>query len=158
MNDTVQSPAALADPFDAKVTVDRDFLTLPFMNGVITDSHFVRRDRLGRTLAFLARIVQDGWSPKSRAIAIDEKNAVLVEADGSATLVGDGAAYFFETTRAPAAARPRTPLTLGDVQVYRIRKDGKFDLSTWKGAGGAAYSISAVNGVLSSTQTGGGIY
>lgn len=151
-HDTVQSPAALADPFDEKVTVARDFLTLPFMNGVITDSHFVRRDRLGRTIAFLARIVQDGWSPKARAIAIDEKNAVLVEADGTATLVGEGAAYFFETTRAPEVARPKTPLTLRDVQVYRIRKDGRFDLRTWKGSGGTAYAISALNGVLSSSH------
>jgi cyanophycinase len=158
MNDTVQSPAALADPFDDKVTVGRDFLALPFLKGVITDSHFVKRDRLGRTMAFLARIVQDGWSAKARAIAVDEKNAVLVEADGSASLVGDGAAYFFETSRAPEVVRAKAPLTLRDVQVYRIRKDGKFDLGAWTGTGGTGYAISAVDGVLRSTQAGGGIY
>jgi cyanophycinase len=156
--DTVQSPAALADPYDPKVTVGRDFLALPFLKGVITDTHFVRRDRLGRTIAFLARIVQDGWAPKARAIAVDEKNAVLVDSEGRAFLVGAGAAYFFETTRAPEAAQPETPLTLREVQVYRIGKDGKFDLASWKGAGGTAYAISTVNGILSSTQPGGGIY
>jgi cyanophycinase len=156
--DTVQSPAALADPYDPKLTVGRDFLSLPFMQSAITDTHFVKRDRLGRTIAFLARIVQDGWSTKARGIAVDEKNAVLVESDGRAFLVGEGAAYFFETTSKPEAARAKTPLTLRDVQVYRIRKDSKFDLASWKGTGGTAYAISAVNGVLSSTQAGGGIY
>jgi cyanophycinase len=157
-NDTVQSPAALADPFDEKVTVDRDFLALPLLKGVITDSHFVRRDRLGRTIAFLARMLQDRGLAKARAIAVDEKNAVLVERDGTASLVGDGAAYFFEASVKPEDIRPRTPLTLRDVQVYRIRKGDRFDLRTWKGAGGTAYSISAVNGALSSTQSNGAIY
>jgi len=157
-NDTVQSPAALADPFDEKVTVDRDFLALPLLKGVITDSHFVRRDRLGRTIAFLARMLQDGGLAKARAIAVDEKNAVLVERDGSASLVGDGAAYFFETSVKPEDIRPRTPLTLRDVQVYRMRRGDRFDLRTWKGDGGTAYSISAVNGALSSTQPNGAIY
>ena len=158
LNDTVQSPAALTDPFDEKVTVGRGFLALPLLNGVITDSHFVRRDRLGRTIAFLARMLQDGGLEKARAIAVDEKNAVLVEPDGSASLVGDGAAYFFETSVKPEDMRPRKPLTLRDVQVYRIRKGDRFDLRTWQGGDGTAYSISAVSGALSSTQTNGAIY
>lgn len=156
--DTVRSATALADPYDPKVTLGRDFLDLPFMKGVITDTHFVRRDRLGRTMAFLARIVQDGWAARARAIAVDEQNAVLVESGGRASLVGSGAAYFLETTGAPETARPRTPLTLRGVQVYRIGRDGKFDLTSWKGTGGTAYAISAVKGVLSSTQPGGGVY
>jgi len=155
LNDSIQSPAALADLADPKITIGRDFLDLPFLKGVITDTHFLKRDRLGRTIAFLGRIVQDGWAPKARAIAVDEKNAVLVESDGKAWLTGEGAAYFFETTRKPEGTKP---LTFRDVQVYRITKDGKFDLSAWKGSGGTAYTISAVNGRLTSTQAGGSVY
>jgi hypothetical protein len=33
-----------------------------------------------------------------------------------------------------------------------------FDLTSWTGTGGTAYSISVAAGVLSSTQPGGGIY
>lgn len=158
MNDTVQSAAALADPFDPKVTIGRDFLALPFLKNVITDSHFVRRDRLGRTIVFLARLMQDGGMAKARAIAVDEKNAVMVEADGSARLTGDGAAYFFETTRPPEVVRTKTPLTLRNVRVYRISKDGTFDLGQWTGTGGTAYTISAIEGVLSSSGNNGAIY
>jgi cyanophycinase len=155
LNDSIQSAAALADPYDAKVTIGRDFLDLPILRGLITDSHFVKRDRLGRTIAFLARIVQDGWAPKARAIAIDEKNAVLVESDGAASLVGEGAAYFFETTRKPEAMRP---LTLSGVEVYRITKGARFDLSGWKGTAGAAYTVSSAGGSLTSSQPGGSVY
>jgi hypothetical protein len=42
--------------------------------------------------------------------------------------------------------------------VYRLRAGATFDLARWTGKGGTAYSISAIGGVLSSTQTGGGIY
>jgi hypothetical protein len=35
---------------------------------------------------------------------------------------------------------------------------GSFDLLTWRGAGGTAYTVSAEAGVLSSSQAGGGIY
>ncbi len=48
------------------MTLIRDFLTVPQLEKLITDSHFAKRDRLGRTLGFLARIMQDGWSSSPR--------------------------------------------------------------------------------------------
>jgi cyanophycinase len=50
-----RSAQALADPYHRNITLDRDFLVLPFMAGLITDQHFVERDRMGRTLTFMAR-------------------------------------------------------------------------------------------------------
>ena len=44
---SVTSSQALADPFNHNITLDREFLALPFMNGVITDQHLIERDRLG---------------------------------------------------------------------------------------------------------------
>ena len=57
---SVTSAEALADPFSANITLDRDFLLPPHMDGIITDQHLIERDRLGRTLTFMARIVSDG--------------------------------------------------------------------------------------------------
>jgi cyanophycinase len=94
------SADALVDPFFSRVTLVLDFLRVPQLQNTITDSHFVKRDRLGRSLVFLARIMQDGWSKNPREIAIDEKSAVLVELDGKATVVGTGkGAYFLRPTR-----------------------------------------------------------
>jgi len=85
--DTIHSPEALADPYGNKVTLSRDFLSIPLLAGTITDTHFAKRDRMGRLVVFLARILQDGWAKQARAIAVDENAAVLLEPDGNAKVV-----------------------------------------------------------------------
>ena len=63
---------------------------MPYLEGLITDQHLIERDRLGRTLTFMARIVADGWSAESKAIAIDRETAVLVDGHtGRATIVAN---------------------------------------------------------------------
>jgi hypothetical protein len=37
---------------------------LPILRGIITDSHFSERQRVGRTIAFLARMRHDGWATR----------------------------------------------------------------------------------------------
>jgi cyanophycinase len=78
------SPEALANPYGNKVTLSRSFLDIPLLHAVITDTHFAKRDRMGRLLVFLARILQDGWAKRVRAVAVEENAAVLIEADGRA--------------------------------------------------------------------------
>src|SRR5580698_901266 len=77
------STDVLPNPYYERVTLVRGFLKVPHLENLLTDSHFAKRDRMGRTLGFLARIMQDGWSKSPREVAIDEKSAVLVEADGT---------------------------------------------------------------------------
>ena len=84
------STDVLPNPYFERVTLIRGFLKNPHLENLLTDSHFAKRDRMGRTLGFLARIMQDGWSNSPREIAIDEKSAVLVEPDGKGTVVGNG--------------------------------------------------------------------
>ena len=56
------SANVLPNPYHARVTLVRHFLNTPDLQNVITDTHFTKRDRMGRSLVFLARIMQDGWS------------------------------------------------------------------------------------------------
>ncbi len=35
------------------------------MGGLITDQHLQERDRMGRTVAFLARLVKDAWTAEA---------------------------------------------------------------------------------------------
>jgi cyanophycinase-like exopeptidase len=147
------------NPDFERVTLVRDFLMVPYLENLITDSHFAKRDRMGRTLAFLARIMKDGWSSSAREVAIDEKSAVLVEADGKTTVVGPGkGAYFLRPTRAPDICEKGTPLTFLEINVYRVAKGGHFDLKAWKGDGGTAYSLSVQAGKIESTQMRKAIY
>ncbi|MGH9494735.1 MAG: cyanophycinase [Candidatus Sulfotelmatobacter sp.] len=153
------STDVLPDPYFFRVTLVRDFLKVPHLDHLITDSHFAKRDRMGRTLGFLARIMKDGWSSTPREVAIDEKSAVLVEADGKGRVVGSGkGAYFLRPEQSPETCEEKTPLTFHNVSVYRVPAGGHFDLDSWKGDGGVAYSLSVEAGKITSTQSGNAIY
>lgn len=159
LKDTVKSNEALHNPFHERVTITRDFLHVPFLDGKITDSHFVARDRMGRLIAFLARIAGDGRTPAPFGIGIDEKTAVLMDADGIARVTGAGAAYFLRTPGGLEHCVPNAALTYRNISVYRLTAAaGKFDIKSWMGSGGIEYKLSAENGVLKSTLPGNKIY
>jgi cyanophycinase-like exopeptidase len=159
-HDSVTSSQALANPFDQRIAIADDFIHIPILRGIITDTHFVKRDRMGRTLAFLARLVQDKRARPARAIAVDEGNAVLLESSGAARLSGKGAAYFLELAgdAPPAVCEAEKPLTVRQIAVYRVGAGSRFDVKKWKGENGTAYTLSVENGVIHSTQAGNGIY
>ena len=153
------SREVLADPYLKRVTLVRDFLKIPGLDNVLTDSHFATRDRMGRSLGFLARIVEDGWSKTPREIAIDEKSALLVEASGRAKVVGTGlGVYFLEVTDAPEVCKPGQPLTLRNIAAYRTPTGARFDVRSWSGDGGEAYSITVEQGQIYTSRTGNAVY
>jgi cyanophycinase len=153
------SADVLHSPYFERVTLVRGFMKVPHLENLLTDSHFAKRDRMGRTLVFLARIMQDDWSKSPREVAIDEKSAVLVEGDGMGTVVGNGqGAYFLRPTLAPEVCKFGQPLTFGKISVYKVPAGGHFDLRSWTGAGGTAYSLTVEKGSIDSTQPNHAIY
>src|SRR3546814_5050418 len=70
---SMTSEVALHDPFDPGVTLVDDFLHLPYLEHVITDSHFARRDRLGRLVVFVARLRGEGVADVA-GLGIDERS------------------------------------------------------------------------------------
>src|SRR5262249_5449152 len=152
----LKSTDVVNDPFHKRVTVVRDFLKVPHLENTLTDSHFAKRDRMGRTLVFLARIIQDGWSRSPREVAIDEKSAVLVDADGKAVGVGTGrGAYFLRPSEGPEVCQPDKPVTFMNVDVYHAPTGAHFDFNRWMGEGGNDYGLSLAQGVVKSTQADG---
>jgi cyanophycinase len=158
-DDGLTSKQALANPYFSRVTVRRDFLQIPLLRNTLTDSHFATRDRMGRTLVFLARVVQDGWSRQPREIAIDEKSAVLIEADGQARVIGPGkGAYFLSVQAPPQTCADGKPLSFRDVAVYHGPTGSEFDVKSWKPRSGASYSLSVAHGEVQTTQPNREIY
>lgn len=113
---------------------------------------------MGRTIAFLARLVHDGWISDGRAVAADRETALMLD---PATNVGTVIStknhrtpyiYFLRTPGPPEVCRPKTPLTYRNIAVYRIGPGGTFDLGAWRGTGGIAYTLTAESGVLSSSR------
>ncbi len=155
---SVTSSQALANPFHRYVTLDRDLFDSPLGIDKLYDSHFVTRDRMGRSLVFLARIVNNTWSAQPRGIGIDENTAVLVTPDGAGTMVGSSAAYFLQAPGPAQVLALKTPLTYHNIDVYKVPQGGAFNLSTWTGTRGVAYTLNVDAGALTSTQAGGNIY
>jgi cyanophycinase-like exopeptidase len=151
---------ALADPYAPDVTVERDLLKMPGLEGVITDQHLWERDRIGRTVALMARLVQDGWTSQAKAIAADRETSVHIDPVTRTAQVfatpdhPTPYAYFMRTSVPPEQCQPGKPLTIRDVEVYRVRAGGRFDLAAWKGEGGLAYTLSVIDGRLVSSRGG----
>ncbi len=118
---SVYSDEALVDPYDLHVTLARDFLAVPPLHGVVTDTHFGARDRMGRLLAFVARAITDGWATRPVGLGVDEATALVIDADGVGTVLGAGAVYAVVPTDAPTTCAPGTALTWDDVPVHTLR-------------------------------------
>ena len=84
------SPRALADPLGAENTIERDFLDIALLKGVVTDTHFSERNRLGRLIAFVAKAESIAGRPLI-GLGVDEDAAVAVEGDGSARVYATAA-------------------------------------------------------------------
>lgn len=137
---TITSGEALSDPFKPdSVTIKRDFWTYgtPFepLAATVTDSHFDTRDRMGRLVTFLARVIGDGWSTAAtaRAIGVDQETALLMTSTPgpsgtpSVTLRTvanpgvDGAAYLLKAaSNSSFVLTPGLPLTFTRVQVQKL--------------------------------------
>jgi cyanophycinase-like exopeptidase len=144
---SVTSKQALANPYHRSISFTYGFFAWDNLGRTITDTHLVTRDRMGRTLAFLARQIQDGATAEALAVAVDEATSVVVGPDGLATVMGDGAAYFVLADHAPEACRPGTPLSYSDYKIWKRLPGEAFDLANRPVTG--YYLRSVLDGVLS---------
>lgn len=119
-NDTVYSDEALDDPYNRYMTMDLGMFGFAPLVGVITDSHFYERDRMGRLVGFLARIVQDGWADDVLGLGVDEGTALLVGPDGTGTVVGAGSVYAVRSNGAPQVCEAGEPLAYADLERVRL--------------------------------------
>jgi cyanophycinase len=155
----VESAAVLANPFERRIKLSRQFFEVPYLDNVLIDAHFKQQDRMGRLIVFLARILQNGWERSTKGIGIDENTALLVDDKGKATVAGSGSVYFVRTVRKADVCEPTVPLSMrGGVTVYRVGKGGSFDVKGWDGTGGIEYKITVERGKLLSAQPGGAVY
>ena len=121
---SIRSPEALADPLGPAVTIERNVLHIAALRGVLTDTHFKERERLGRLFAFLAKAETLTGTPRRPLIGlgVDESVALAVDGDGNGRIYATdpvGRVWlvqggFIETQTAGK------PLNLGRVEVTGI--------------------------------------
>lgn len=173
-NGTITSATALNNPYATTATIsNQDFLDVPYMTSVITDTHYDNPDRRGRHVVFMAKAMQDlGYSPKG--IACEEYVAVCVDTFGIAKVYGgyptyDEQAYFIslncdynDVVVPPQNCVIGQPLdwSYNDVlMVYKVNGTATgsnwFNLNTWQnGTGGSWEHWSVDNGILTVTAAG----
>ena len=120
----------LHNPTDERITLEERLVDLPFMNGILTDTHFSQRDRMGRLAGFLARANADGTVV--RGIGVDEATAVLVEPSGEGRVVGQNSAYFVTPPGPAEVLQPGQPLTYRNLGVLRAHPGQTVNLNSWQ--------------------------
>ena len=157
--DSIRSTQAMANPFDPNMTFDQNFISpnlLPFLNNTIVDTHFEKRDRLGRLVSFLARVNSNGWSSNHRpmGIGIDVGTALLISPDGTAQVVGSRSVDFLETPGLPQVDQPGQSLTYTSILEDHVTVGGTFNLNNWNASFAVNnsytthYTVSVTQGVL----------
>jgi len=144
---SMESRVALADPFDPGVTLENDFLHLPLLENVITDTHFSKRCRLGRLITFVARLNKE-QDHTVFGIGVDEKTALLVDADGSARLAKGsvGSAWIVRPQRAASTLIAKQALYIDDLWLIRMDERSSVDVRDGTIRNPAAEAILSVRG------------
>lgn len=158
----VLSSEILNDPFHYNTeTIHRsDFLQVPYLKRVITDTHLERinrnspETRYGRLLGLLAKVIYlDNNQLNNYAIGLEEGAFVAINDQGIAKVFGNGTnigqdAYFLQSNNSlPEQIEPGWPLIWDNsgqaVKVYRIagtpEGSGYFDLKDWSTASGGQW-------------------
>jgi cyanophycinase len=139
---SITADEALSNPYNPLVKVyNNDFLQALYLKNIITDQHYLTRNRQGRHITFLSRIIRN-WNIYTNGIAADERTAVCMDENGQATIIGTSKAYFLLTDakKPPEICKPGKPLTWNRkgqaVKVYEIQGtpegNGSFDIAHFK--------------------------
>lgn len=128
----VTSDEAIANPYRTNMILSSGFLDLPLTDNIITDTHFYQRDRMGRSMAFMARLRQDGTTPAITGISVDEDTSVFIDKNKLATVDGDFYAYILRED----SQTYRTRVQSGQSMIYegvlrtRLGAGDTFNLAT----------------------------
>jgi cyanophycinase len=99
---------------------------LGLISGVVVDTHFAERGRMGR---LLGAVVQN---PRNLGIGIDEDTAVMVH-DGHFTVVGSGAVYVVDgagiSYSSLSEEQPEGVVTIHDVKLHVLGDEDRFDMN-----------------------------
>ena len=144
---SITSPEALSDPLGPAVTLVGDFLHLPHLQHIITDTHFHARQRLGRLIAFVARLRHEGH-PDVIGLGVDQDTALCVEADGRGRVVSrnGGFAWLVQPDGLPVHIAPGKPLDYEGIRVTGIGPRSRFDLRDMRVRDPAFETVADVRG------------
>lgn len=161
-NASVDSEESLRNPLTERITLKKDFLTIPLLKNTITDTHFAQRNRQGRLISFMANSIKNEINPVNvKGIGVDEGTAYVLDSNGIGKVYGSNNAWFFRANSAPEMYNPLTWSNTANNQytVKTLRVKGSengmnsFNIIDWKLNSGTSTEInySVEQGKLLST-------
>ena len=101
---------------------------LGLLKGVVVDSHFAERGRLGRLLGAVAQ------NPYNLGLGIDENTAIVVENDQRFRVMGTGAVYVIEgsgiTYSSLSERDPQGSMSIHGVNLHVLSRGDGYDFAT----------------------------
>lgn len=164
LNGTVSTKQALGNPYNRYMTLDpvplggAGFIMPAVLNNTVLDSHLDSRDRLGRLMAFVARLIKPNTngggcsggvlasgtgSNGARGIGVDVETALLVQGNAYAPSISarrvtnvstssESAVYFVRPRADPSVCAAKLPLSMANIEVQKLGDSSTvFDLSAW---------------------------
>ena len=125
---SAESKNVLLDPYSIEVSLSRNFFKWPAMRGIITDAHFKQRDRMGRTLVFMARILAAGDIYRVEGVGVSEDTGFLVDRKGVGRVMGKGPVHVIVADHKPQVIERATPLTYRGYKIWRFETGDTIDL------------------------------
>ncbi|WP_408951313.1 cyanophycinase [Lysobacter sp. Hz 25] len=131
---SLTSKDALRDPSGPALTLVDDFLHLPYLERVLTDSHFGKRERLGRLIAMLARLAQKQGRDDLVGIGVDEYTALCIDGDGIGRVFSGNGGHAWLVGPQPAAEvyAAGKPLSVRAVPVLGVGGDSVLHLADFR--------------------------
>ena len=127
-NQSAKSAEVLNDPFHVDVALSRNFFDWPLLQNVITDSHFQQRDRLGRLLVFMGRILEEGREDRVAGLGVSERTVLLVDRSGTGRVYGDGPVHLVIADKRAETIERGKPLTMRGFRIRRFNKGESVNL------------------------------
>jgi cyanophycinase len=146
-NQSAVSADVLKDPFSVDVSLSRGFFDWPPMRDVITDTHFKKRDRMGRLLVFLARTLAEGKERRVIGFGVNEGAVAVMDGKGKATVFGTGPVNVIVADHPAEALAAGSALTYRGYKIWHFDAGQTIDLSHLPAAG--FKTVDVVGGAIS---------
>ncbi|MBX7220252.1 MAG: pre-peptidase C-terminal domain-containing protein [Blastocatellia bacterium] len=108
--------------------IHTDFLS--FVPGVVIDTHYTQRARMGRMLGILGKAIQDFNNHNLYAIGIEQKTGLWIQS-GIAEVIGNGSVDFIKENATTKLVRDAgKPLFYSGLTLDRLTHGWKYNLTT----------------------------
>ncbi|MGF1572176.1 MAG: cyanophycinase [Sumerlaeia bacterium] len=131
--DATNSVGSIQNPYNSGAIISDRFINIPYLDHTITETHFRNRDRMGRTLGFMAVIREENRAPIMRAVCVSESSAITIKKNGIGEVDADEEVYILMETvdTKRENVNPDEPLIYGPVQRVRLVDGDQFNFNTW---------------------------